>query len=257
MNDWSTSGGTAWTAWHRAPPGARTAVVFVSVFVGVALVTLLTPSAPVVRVAVALVAGWLAAFAFALFGWARAGRAQRGHDDPLRVEPLVAGRELGVRFDESPYLAPPPPTPDARLDPDSTLGEPRWQPAATVQRTDDWDRTVQDRGHGDVDDVFAQHPVDLDAVTARPGNAAEQWDGVAEAPAPPVVDDEQDEFERRVAEFGGVRTPEPATAAEASTDQLLGKLMSLTAERRAPTRSLESDAADRLAEALRALRAVG
>lgn len=363
MSDWTTTDGGALSGWHRAPPGARTMIVFA----GVAFVSLLIPN-PVVegvlsalgvpslvsaaappiglggRVALALVAGWLAAFGYALSKWSATDRApaERERDDSLRVEPLAAGRELGVRFDDSPYLAPPPPTPDARLDPDSTLGEPRWQAGMAVEREDEWDRTVQERvrGHEDGDSVFAEHPVDLDAATAQPGNGAEQWDGPAE---PVVADDEQDEFDRRLAELGlaraaeparftppaepaplvakvnpapiaraveeavvaipvkeaavaptveepvavapdlptddrsiptvvsvedvrpVTRSPEPPVSAEPeavsadkpSADDLLNKLMTLTAERRAPTRALEPDAADRLADALRALRVVG
>ena len=335
MSDWTTTGGGVLRPWHRAPPGWRTAIVFAGVtFVsllipnpvvegvlsGLGVSSVVTAAAPPIglagRVALALLAGWLAAFGYALFEWVAAGRAPVERDDALRVEPLVAGRELGVRFDESPYLAPPPPpTPDARLDPDSTLGEPRWQAGVRVEREDDWDRTVQERvrGHEDADSAFAEHPVDLDSPTAQPGNGAEQWDGLAE---PVLADDGQDEFDRRLAEldltlaaeFAPVappveeaavapvveepvavspdlpsgdrltptvtfaddvrpvtRSPEPRAqaepeavhAVEPSTDDLLVRLTTLTAERRAPTRALEPDAADRLADALRALRAVG
>lgn len=345
MSDWTTTDGRALSGWHRAPPGARTAIVFVGVtFVsllipnavvegvlsGLGVPSLLPATAPPVgvagRLALAVAAGWLVAFGYALFEWSAAGRApvERDRDDSLRVEPLVAGRELGVRFDESPYLAPPPPTPDARLDPGSTLGEPRWQTGAAVEREDDWDRTVQERhraGEGESEgegEVFAEHPVDLDAATAEPGNAAEQWDGPADEASGPVApaaaDDEQDEFDRRLVELSLARAADPVPAAlpveeaveavaapdrptgddrltptvifadgvrpvtrspappplvepieptditsadEPSTDDLLEKLMTLTAERRAPTRSLEPDAADRLADALRTLRTVG
>lgn len=290
MSDWSTTGGGLVRSWHATPPAARTAIVFTAV----TALALIIPNAPAQRVAVALAAGWLVAFGYAWSGWWRAGRTSGSGDDALRVEPLAAGRELGVRFDESPYLAPPapnpPPTPDARLDPDSTLAEPRWQAGATVERVDVWDRAAPEPVGEDAARLFADQPVDPAAPEAQPGNAAEQWDGTAEPVEEHALEVEQPQA-ARLPSFDGepamadrptkgdrltpkvvfgddVQTPVEAPSAEAavversvveaavepSTDELLGKLMAMAADRRAPTRALHPAAADKLAGALRALR---
>ncbi len=213
MSEWAETG--LGERWRRLHPGWRTAAVFA----GVAVLSLAVPNTLVEglsrafglprvsallqppigyagRAALALLVGWLAAVGFAVHGWSRE-RAPGGPlgvwvdgeavgDDPLRVEPLAAARDLGARFDESPYLAPPPPTPDARLDPDSTLAEPKWRAGAAeaIVRTDDWDREVQAHWEAQAAAVTVEeHEPSVAADSVQPGNAAEQWDGPAEVEA--------------------------------------------------------------------------
>ena len=210
MTDWAETG--LGERWRRLHPGWRTAAVFAIAALltlalpnplvegmsrGTGLARLAPPVEPPIglvgRLLLALVVGWAAAVGYALWGWSRA-RPPAGPvevrvdgalvaDDPLRVEALAADRDLGARFDESPYLAPPPPTPDARLDPDSTLADPRWQSgtAETIEQTDDWDRSVQAHWEAQADAVAAEQdglPEPVEPL--EPGNGAEQWDGPAE-----------------------------------------------------------------------------
>lgn len=344
MSDWAGIGwGDRWRGLH---PGWQTGAVFAVV----AALTLIVPNSLVERVVVALdlpppaappiglfgrlafalAAGWLAAMAYALGQWVSARRpssaSNRATAGPLTVEPLAAERELGARFDDSPYLAPSPPsppTPDARLDPDSTLADPRWQAgedkglgdwedewdrklaeapdlpqddgqhdlddhpfpfkgeASAIDREEDWDREVPDRADSD-GRVFADHPTDPSDPAAQPGNGAEQWDGPAEPVGLPSEDavpedrwtvapaDELDARDRALEErreAAAEPEPEPIVAALPDRDldnggpsvaELIERLNALAAGgARLPARARTggNEAAERLAEALRALRA--
>ena len=226
MTDWAR---TDWrTRADALPPPVQTAAVFAAVALLAALVPnglvegavdavhlpdLLPLTAPPIglpgRLGLSVGAGLAAALAFAVARWLLEGRAMAAAagpalgDDPLAVRPLAAVRDLGPRFDEMPYLraddmgAPAPPTPDARIDPGSTMGDPRWTvpgssigpapgPSSTplIEQDDDWDRDAPQPGS-----AWEGPPPALPDAPG-PGNAAKQWDGPATSDAPPgAVDD--------------------------------------------------------------------
>lgn len=306
--------------WERSHPGVQTGAVFALVAAltllapgglmdrvldATGLSALLPPLAPPLglngRLAIAVAAGLVVALAYALWQWAlERRRFARGTvlaietDDPLTVRPLAASRELGARFDESPYLDPapaaPPPTPDARLDPDSTLADPRWQvrqhdglmdqpvaadplgedPLTTdevplIDRGEGWDREAPEPEDEWVPVVAHDDPV------PQPGNAAAQWDGEPEedelSVAPAALQEEpvalpEPEAESPLSEEALAATIDSSEDRELpSTEELLDRLSRAAVARgpgagtarRAPD-PLTGNAAVDLANALAALR---
>ena len=253
------------------------------------------------RVLLCLAGGLVAALLFALLRWKEELRRSRRPgrirvaicDNPLAVEPLAAARDLGPRFDDSPYLVsvapnpPAPPTPDARIDPDSTMGDPRWQvpgedagaAVPLIDRGAAWDRDAPKPA----EKWQAKPPTERQP---QPGTAAEQWDGVerrrsvrAERTEPEAasVGDADDEPETRMAELlrlladarpigppAGPRavaqdTPkdQPPSDELPSTDELLARLIRASVRRAevpAPPSPARGGAAAELAHAMAVLR---
>lgn len=214
MSDWAGLGQQdKWglqDRWATLHPGWRTAAVFavatlISLMIPNSLVEGLVgalglppPATPPVgffgRVALALGTGWFAATLFATANLVRAGQpvAAVGRPDQLKVEPLAAERELGARFDDSPYLAPPPPTSDARLDPDSTLADPRWEEGRTpiADWDDEWDRQPAEFASGEDRPTADEAGDELTKATFEwEGN----WDrAVPDRQAPDAVPDQHE-----------------------------------------------------------------
>lgn len=298
------------TALH---PGVQTAAVFAAAALltvpipngvveaavtAVGLPALLPPTEPPIgyagRAVLSVAAGLLAALLFATIQWLRERRANaepaqsaaHDDDDPLAVRPLAATLELGARFDDSPYLAPPPPTPDARLDPDSTMGDPRWQvpgedggeeedAPVLIERGTAWDREAPEP-----EEEWNAEPPTVDD-RPQPGNAAEQWDGEERRLGDAADRTEPERRLRAVEEDSEIEAPaltespetdpQPAQpsppvmisvedGALPSTDELLDRLTRAAERRpnpaeapRSPTDGLGNAAAE-LAHALAALR---
>ena len=182
--------GWAETSWSeradRSPPAAQAALLtllgaavaavlpngWVEALAGEAGGVRLVPVDLWDRVFLSVLAGLTVAAVYALVRWLGERRPARPAEDaaadhPLRVEPLAATRDLGPRFDDSPYLAPPPPTPpptpDARLDPDSTLADPRWRvPDARPSEPEGW--AAARSGHGAWLDEEVDGDMDGDAI---------------------------------------------------------------------------------------------